>query len=402
MIRKSPEIPPTESKVLRRTVFYISGFDPRGPRHYYQLYTSQSLKQSAVNGQTLEISKRKSVDKIESSWSLTAGDVHTDYRFLRYDDIIREQWAATALAMYGGVLRYSLRFLRVGVFGIILRNSWPSFVAVVYPPALVLGNFLLAALLALLMAKLLQPWVGGLGYLLVIAAMALPFLLYRPLEKWLNVFWLARSCTFLVDRSLGRVPGIEERCKAFADRVAEAVNSDENDEVLIASHSVGTHLAITIVARALEKIGKDRRISLLTMGQATAMTPDEPMSRQFREDMLAISISRQIDWIDVTSAIDGSCIPLSDMLDMSGIARPDGVRRQPKLVSARFNKLFTAETYAGLRRDFLRTHFQYLMAAELPGDYDYFLITAGDKTLAARFAHLESVTTFNRFRIGKQ
>ena len=117
--------------------------------------------------------------------------------------------------------------------------------------------------------------------------------------------------------------------------------------------------------------------------------------------MLAISISRQVDWIDVTSAVDGACIALSDMLELSGIVRPEGARRQPKLVSARFNKLFTPETYATIRRDFLRTHFQYLMAAELPGDYDYFLITAGDTTLAERFAHLDSVTGFNRFRMGQ-
>ena len=41
------------------------------------------------------------------------------------------------------------------------------------------------------------------------------------------------------------------------------------------------------------------------------------------------------------------------------------------------------------------------MAAEMAGDYDYFLITAGDTTLAQRFAHLESVAGFNRFRMAK-
>ena len=75
---------------------------------------------------------------------------------------------------------------------------------------------------------------------------------------------------------------------------------------------------------------------------------------------------------------------------------------QPKLLSARFNKQFRPETYAMIRRNFLRTHFQYLMAAELPDDYDYFLITAGDTRLAQRFAHIDSVTGFNRFRVGQK
>ena len=74
---------------------------------------------------------------------------------------------------------------------------------------------------------------------------------------------------------------------------------------------------------------------------------------------------------------------------------------KPKLLSARFHTLFRPETYASLKRDFRRSHFQYLMAAELPGDYDYFLITAGDQTLDARYSHLDSVTGFDRFRFGK-
>ena len=41
------------------------------------------------------------------------------------------------------------------------------------------------------------------------------------------------------------------------------------------------------------------------------------------------------------------------------------------------------------------------MAAELAGGYDYFLITAGDTTLAERFADISSVTSFNRFRLGQ-
>ena len=158
---------------------------------------------------------------------------------------------------------------------------------------------------------------------------------------------------------------------------------------------------MSVAARALARLGAGKRLSLLTLGQALAMTPDEPPAQQFRHDLLAISVSERIDWIDVTSAIDGSCVALSDPLALSRIRRPEGARVQPKLVSARFNRLFRPATYKRLRGDFMRAHFQYLMAAELGGDYDYFLITAGPTTLADRFAHLDSVTGFNRFRLGQ-
>ena len=91
--------------VSRRTVFYIPGFDPRGPVHYHGLYRSEGTKQAAVNGLLPAVSKRQTVDAVEARWTVEAGGVETDYRFLRYEDIIRAQWPRNALAMYGAVMR---------------------------------------------------------------------------------------------------------------------------------------------------------------------------------------------------------------------------------------------------------------------------------------------------------
>ncbi len=382
---------------MRRTIFYIPGFDPRGPIHYHQLYASEGAKQAKVNGLVPDISRRRNVDEIESEWMVEAAGAASHYRFLRYEDIVRRQWPRNAFETYGGILRYSWHFLRMGVFAMIARHSWPNFIAVTYPGGLVLAMFVAGLVAAGLAAQAVGPW----AWLLLPMALALPFAGYSLLERRLNAFWLARSCIFLVDRSLGRVQGIEERCLVFARRVAQACNSGDFDEVLLVGHSVGAHLGVTVAARVLEQLGQNRRLSFLTLGQAIAMTPDEPQARQFRDDLAAVSGSEQIDWIDVTSAIDGSCIALTDPLAASKVTRPEGARVQPKLMSARFNTLFTAETYKTIRRNFMRTHFQYLMAAELAGDYDYFLITAGPKTLAERFAHLDSVTDFNRFRLAQ-
>jgi hypothetical protein len=40
------------------------------------------------------------------------------------------------------------------------------------------------------------------------------------------------------------------------------------------------------------------------------------------------------------------------------------------------------------------------MASELPGDYDFFAITAGPLTLEERYRWHDSVANFNRFRWG--
>ncbi len=388
-------------RVARRHVFYISGFDPRGAPHYHRLYREECAKQSRLNGLKVTVGNRRSVDKFEYAWPLATDATACDYSFLRYDDIIRNRWAGSARAMYASLLRYNWIFARLGVFAVLLRYSWPTLVAVLFPVAVFLGLFLGAAAAGVAIAAVASAAYGAAAGLIGITAMALPFLLYGPVDRYLNAFWLARSCAFLVDRGTGRAPEVEARCAVFAERIARAASDGGYDEILLASHSVGTHVAITVAARAIAAIPDGTSISLLTMGQSIGMMPDAPLARQFRGDLLAVATSPKIKWIDVTSAVDGSCIPLTDPLATSGVTRPAGAIVQPKLVSARFNKLFTPAGYAAIRRDYLRTHFQYLMAAELAGDYDYFLITAGDMTLQDRFAHLESVGNFNRFRLGK-
>ena len=54
--------------------------------------------------------------------------------------------------------------------------------------------------------------------------------------------------------------------------------------------------------------------------------------------------------------------------------------------SAQFTRSLLPQTWRALRWRFFRLHFQYMCAFDNPGDYDYFRITAGPKTLAARFA----------------
>ena len=61
-------------------------------------------------------------------------------------------------------------------------------------------------------------------------------------------------------------------------------------------------------------------------------------------------------------------------------------KRWPLVVSAAFTQSLSPERWAELRWQFFRLHFQYLCAFDRPRDYDYFQITAGPKTLRARYA----------------
>ena len=71
----------------------------------------------------------------------------------------------------------------------------------------------------------------------------------------------------------------------------------------------------------------------------------------------------------------------------------------PKRLSPRFAQMFDETTYAQVRADKYRCHFQYLMASHIPGAYDYFAITAGAQRLGDRFATQAGVEHFREFQL---
>ena len=78
-----------QRRVKRRHVFYISGYDPRGPSHYHRLYREEAAKQASINGLVCEVGPRRSVSPVESMWDITSAATVTAYSFLRYDDLMR-------------------------------------------------------------------------------------------------------------------------------------------------------------------------------------------------------------------------------------------------------------------------------------------------------------------------
>jgi pimeloyl-ACP methyl ester carboxylesterase len=240
----------------------------------------------------------------------------------------------------------------------------------------------------------------------VVVALAI-FAGFVALIPWLdprmNAFWLARICAFTADQGAGRAQDVDARIDSFAERVAAEIAHGTSDEVLVVGHSIGSQVGVSVCARALRLMGSSERpISFLTLGQTIPLLGLQPGAEGFREELGRAAADQRLQWIDFSAAADGICFPLTDPVKGSGVTCEGSRASGPKLLSARYPKLFTAPTYATIKRDFYRAHFQYLMAAELRDEYDYFLITAGDKTLGRRYSHLEGVKNFDRFRTKRQ
>ena len=375
--------------VKRRRVFYIPGYDPIPPRRYRELYRRESAAQAAISGYDIALGPA-APDQPGFGWTVDARidgqQVAAEVEVLVWSDIVRGSMAQGVVATYGQLARTAWTYLRSGaLFGLMRLRKGPV-IAALYP----IGMLLLQLALALAVARgagalLALTGLPGLGWLGLIAAW--PVLSgFRRLDGRLYAYYLMHDYAFAARWGGANPPALETRLAAFADRIAEALQSDA-DEVLVVGHSSGAHLAVSVLADLIRagRVPPDgSALALLTLGQVVPMMSFLPNAGRLRRDLAALSSSPALAWVDVTAPGDGCAFALCDPVAVSGVAPPD--KRWPLVISAAFTQTLSPERWAALRWRFFRLHFQYLCAFDRPGAYDYFKITAGPVTMADRFA----------------
>ena len=400
---------PGSRVVRRRKVFYVSGYDPRGPLWYHGIYRREAARQAELSGMAIAVSRRDRSSSDVATWRIEAEtggiETATEYDFLRWDDIVRGYWPR-GLRLAWLTFAVVATFIRHGVLGRVLKASWPTFICGVYPSSFVLGLALAAMLAGLIAAYAiawLAGWPGWTGWPIA-AAIAIPATILgtRILDRKFSIHWLTRIYAFNIEQVHRRTPELESRIDGWAARVADAARSGEWDEILVVGHSTGAQAAVSLLARALALepgLGRSgSQISLLTLGGSIPMLAWWPQAQWFREELECVAMRPGLVWIDFTIAQDGACFALHDPVESSGIAHPPGVEPKPKLLSAKLFDLFSPETFQSVRRNWYKVHFQYLMAGERLGEYDYFAITAGPLTLPERYSHRATTRDFDRFK----
>ncbi len=402
--------PADKPPVRRRTVFYVAGFDPKGPAYYHDIYRHEAPRQAAIGGIEISVGARTRRDKHHAAWRIEAVEdgvkVETDYVFARWDDIVRHNWPRGAFRLFFIMLKTYWHHIRSGFLLRTYATAWPTALAGAYPAlflllAVAIGMLIGAGAGAVIaLATQLSPWlIAGLAVAGAVAAIpvASPWL-----ERTFGIHWLIRIYTFTIAHACRRVAGIDERFEAFAaDLVAEA-RAGSVDEILLVGHSTGAQSAASILGKALlldPDLGRHGpRVSFLTLGGSIPMLSWQPEAQWFREELQRIADAPDIDWIDFTIAQDGACFALHDPIESSGLKQTGGAEPRPKLLNVRLFELFSPETFKTVHRQWFTVHFQYLKAGELKADYDYFAITAGCRLLAERYHHREAARDFRRFR----
>jgi hypothetical protein len=209
------------------------------------------------------------------------------------------------------------------------------------------------------------------------------------------VFWILRIYVFALEYAEKDDKTLKERVDKFAEYISKRVeNAKKNnaDEILIVSHSVGTLLTIPLMKKVFEilhqkDISSLPKISIMTLGECIPIVSVLPKANEYREQMELLSKEKDLIWLDYTTPIDGACFPLLDFYSFSGVKYYSV--NKPKYLSPRFHTLFSKNTYKRLKKDKYLTHFIYLMSTELDGDYNFFIMTAGDASLSELYIKIK-------------
>lgn len=382
----------SESKVKRRQVFYIPGYDPFHPRRYRELYRREAKAQAQISGYDIDIKAKTGagpygwqVDSVQDN-----AQVFTEIDVLVWHDIVKNSMNTSLLATYFQLCSTAWVYLRSGALFRLMRLRAGPMIAALYPVIFLLVQLMIAIIVALSIYEAMSSiqsdtmTTRAVFGMLAIATGWCVLKGFQRLDRRIFAHYLMHDYAFTAQNG-GEPPlALDKRLKEFAEIVETALDKDL-DEVLIVGHSSGAHLGVSVIADlSRRQVSGFEKLAFLSLGQVIPMVSFLPKASDLRKDLFQLGIQDTVTWIDITAPGDGCCFALCDPVAVTGCATSE--TKQPLVLSAAFSQTLRPETWKRLKWRFFQVHFQYLCAFDRPGDYDYFRITAGPLKLADRFS----------------
>ena len=384
--------------VRHRKVFYVSGFDPLGPRRYRELYRKEGPEQAKISGYDLSIAGQQRAENGNYRWKARHQTrqtmTETEFEFLGWDDIVRHSFRPSLRYVYSLMFKTLWIYLSSGAIRAMLRLRSGPLIAGLVPAFLMIFYLFYGSLIGTSAGMLAVSGFGAsiwLGVCTGIGAFCMSMIGTRYFEEQMMIYFMVNDLGYSA-QDAGAYPGpLSQRLDEFADQIGDALSSGVYDEVLVVGHSSGAQLAISALARCIRKRGltSGAPLSLLTLGQSIAMTSFLPKADELRADLVQIADDSRVFWLDVTAPGDGACFALTDP---AANCREDGRPAEtlnPLVISAAFRQTMDPDQLRHYRWRLLRMHFQYLCAFAKPAGFDYFEITAGSQTLNERYCGRE-------------
>jgi hypothetical protein len=379
-----------KTTVAKRLVFHLGGYDPITSHAAAQRRFVRELGRFEVTW-----SVKTSMDAPQESGDqtkcriLTRGpdwQVETDYRVVRWDDVIanfgrQSVWRRIALGLIAFV-----DFIVAGAFWGYLRTSLYYAVFFLYP-FVMFDTMIAAAIWAAVVGwkKSGSVAVGIAAGLLMLAA------LFLGPWRWFHLNTLFDDWIFARDYIRNRNATLDRKLDGIAGEIVAAARSSAADEILVIGHSLGAVLAIDLLDRALQldpRLGATGTpVTLLSIGSSILKIGLHRGAVRFRAAAERVGRAPGIFWGDYQSRVDIMNFYNTDpMAEMSLTTE-----HEPVVRFIEFSRALEGRVYRRIRLRFYRLHCQFISGNDKQTSYDYFMLVCGpvsarSQTLAAEGA----------------
>ena len=373
--------------VLRRAVFFIGGYEPKTPNAFFSRLFKQISRFDALWGYHSDVSPVEltqdsevggvtiSTRAAEENWSTS-----TDFNFLSLDKIVLGDFARPIPMRLFYYIRAFADFLISGAAFQFFNKAWRFGLYFAYP-FLVLTIF---ALVAYIVAQVTVQWFGlasGLvGVLIFVLALSVAG------ERW-SINHLMDLWSFSLDFIRGRRADAEEILQRFAETVVARTKAESYDEVILIGHSTGGLLMIDVAARCLSIdknfAGSAQKVVLLTLGSTALKAGYHPAGKNFRKSVEQLIDDEKLAWVEIQCLTDAINFYKTDPVAEMGL-EPKAGQAFPIVRNIKVRDMLQYDTYARIKRNLFRVHYQYVCANTKPYWYDFFQICCGPTFLSAR------------------
>lgn len=333
--------------------FYISGFDPRGVRHYARLFRDEYPSINSQKETNVKKYKKKSKDIFEIDLPKD-GTKNSELYFLNWQRIIIQNWSKSIVNFIISLLLfYSQLFHKRKALTKICSNH--LFFLAVFLPAIT-GIFLSVSILGLLYT------VAKGDYILTVISLFAFIAVLATATKY-KIGWLSRIFCFY-----NKFDSKSEDTKNCVKNWAEVILSDlkhDNKKIIIIAHSVGAifvPLLIYEIAKNL-KIEQSQlllnRLQIITLGQSIPLFLHIQISAEYIHKLQYVN-QLELDWLEVTSPADilsSGQLPIFDAADKN---YTNFSKIKFNIVNPQFYKHLPREVYSQFKKDKFLFHFIYL------------------------------------------
>jgi hypothetical protein len=180
-----------------------------------------------------------------------------------------------------------------------------------------------------------------------------------------------------------RRPDIAARIGDFSERLIACVQRTEADEILIVGHSLGATLAVDALAHALatdpDLTRRGPKLAFLTIGATIPKLGLHPAATRLRACADRVAAENDLTWGEFQTRQDPISFYRYDPVRLSKFKDNSGGKPHVRVVN--FRDLLSPETTRRIFWDFMRIHYQFVMASERRGVYDLFTMLIGPSPL---------------------